>query len=410
MWSFGSGRQYATGIEIGTSKICVVIAEVSKTHPFRVLGVGQSISREVRKGSICDTEQTCAELREAIVEAEDSANVSIGDVCIGITGGNIHSVDSVSTQVVESGGIVSEEDVINVYHTAEDCRPKEVRNGMLLHRVPQPFILDDTVIRGSPVGLSGDRLCLPMHWIYGAHSNIHTVYSLLREMRLEPKYPVFNGFALACFLKDDERLKQGGLILDMGAGTTEYVFLQKGVIRHAGVLTIGGDHVSNDLALGLKLEINAAENLKISHGRAIRDPQAANVQLAVELRSGERRSVRFDHMQLIMELRLKETFRIIRKILQKEGLRLSPDQVVMICGGGACIPLIEKLASSVFQVNVIPYAVRPYGEIPESLKKPQFATPLALAIYCAGRMSGEKKGPLGKLRLLNFWKSREEEE
>jgi len=106
----------------------------------------------------------------------------------------------------------------------------------------------------------------------------------------------------------------------------------------------------------------------------------------------------------------KKLCHLKQNILQKEGLRLSPDQVVMICGGGACIPLIEKLASSVFQVNVIPYAVRPYGEIPDSLKKPQFATPLALAIYCAGRMSGEKKGPLGKLRLLNFWKSREEEE
>lgn len=394
---FNRGKRYATGIEIGTSKICVVIAEVSKGHPFKILGIGQSPSRGVRKGVICKPEYTNLEIRDAVAEAERSADAPIGDVCVGITGSHIRNVNSQGEHLVESeDGVVSQEDKLDVLKNAEECRPREVDTGYLLHRIRQPYFLDGVPV-DDPVGKTGEMLTLPMHWVYGMGSMVRTPVAILRDLCLEPKYPIFSGFAATLALMDAEQRQHGGLVIDLGAGTTEYVFVQRGHIRHAGVLPIGGDHVSNDLALGLKLEIGVAENLKISRGRAISDPQAKDAMLPFECPNGERKSIRFDHFQLIMELRLKEIFQIILTLLTEAQLHLTQDQGVMICGGGACIQMIEKLAASVFQVKTLPYKLSPFEGMCDAIKKPQFATPIGLARYCAAKMAREKGGPLAKI-------------
>lgn len=395
---FKKRKQYATGIEIGTSKICVVIAEVSEKYPFRVLGVGQSVSSGVRKGVIFNTEATIAEVRAAVADAESLANVSIGEVCVGITGGHIKSAFSMGEHMLESAdGRVTEEDREHALRNALDCPPKEISESVLvLHRIKQPCLLDGQ-LEEAGLNVRGRILTQPLYWIYGNRNQILEPIKILQDLCLEPKYPVFNGFAATIALMDAEQRKKGGLIIDLGAGTTEFAFTHGGCIRYAGSLSIGGDHVSNDLALGLKLEIGVAENLKTFHGRAICDPQAKNALLPFKTPAGENKSVRFDHFQTIMELRLKEIFQIIHETLADAGMQLGLDQGVMLCGGGACIQMISTLASSVFQAQSWPFCLNHLDGICDALKKPEFATPIGLAMYCASKMSRKTGGPLAKV-------------
>lgn len=396
---FGIGKQYATGIEIGTSKICVVVAEVSKEHPFRILSIGQSPSHGVRKGSICKEEYTLDDLRAAVSDAENAANVVIGDVCVGITGSHVHSVNTNGIQYVEGeNSIIAQEDKIDVLKNAEECLPDEIKNkNYILNKIRQPYILDGITVYDDPEGMYCSELVLPIHWVYSASKRkVDNILRLLRDMYLEPKNYIFTGFAMALAM-DREQKKRGGLIIDLGAGTTEYVFVQRGYIRHAGVLTIGGDHVSNDLALGLKLEIGVAENLKVSCGRAKRDSAANAAMLPYVSRNGERKEVRLDHFQLIMESRLREIFQVIHTKLAEVNLKLNGDQTVILCGGGACIQLINELAENVFQVKAVPYKLEPFEGICESVKAPQFATAIGLAQYRAAKLVSSKKGPLSNI-------------
>ena len=278
------------------------------------------------KGRIFNKEATIAEVRAAVADAESLANVSIGEVC-GDNRQPYKSAFSVGEHMLESAdGRVTEEDREDALKNAIECPPKEVSESVLvLHRIKQPSLLDGQ-LEEAGLNVSGRILTQPLYWIYGNRNQIFEPIRILQDLCLEPRYPVFNGFAATIALMDSEQRKKGGLIIDLGAGTTEFAFTHGGCIRYAGSLSIGGDHVSNDLALGLKLEIGVAENLKTFHGRAIRDPQATNALLPFKTPAGENKSVRFDHFQIIMELRLKEIFQIIRETLTDAGLQLGLDQ------------------------------------------------------------------------------------
>jgi cell division protein FtsA len=320
---------------------------------------------------------------------------------VGITGSHVKSALSMGEHMVESAdGRITDEDREDALKNALDCRPREMsNNSLVLHRIKQPFLVDGKP-EESGYNATARILTLPLYWIYANRAQTNIPIKILQNLSLEPKYPVFNGFAAAMVLMDAEQRQKGGLIIDLGAGTTEYVYIHRGSIRYAGSLSIGGDHVSNDLALGLKLEIGVAENLKTVWGRAICDPQAKGAMMPFEPSEGERGKVRFDHFQLIMELRLKEIFQIIRENLAEAKIHLAPDQGVVLCGGGACIQMISSLASSVFQAQSWPYRLNHLDGFVDALKKPQLVTPIGLARYCASKVSRKTGAPLANI--FNF--------
>src|SRR5580700_3991846 len=254
------------GLELGTSKICVVVGEQGADGAVNIIGLGQARSRGVRKGEISDPTQVEEDLRTAMFEAEQMADVEIRSVYLGVSGGHVRGFNNRGVHpVVSDDREISQDDVDDVVKNAKAINlPAE---NTVIHAVRQHFYVDGQDGVTNPVGMLGARLEVDMHVIHG-HAN-----RLVRATSLDVDDVVFSGIAASLALLTNEQKELGALVIDLGGGTTEFVVYVNGIIKHTGVLAVGGDHVSNDLAYGLKVPLSRAEKLKLEHGAALLDPQ-----------------------------------------------------------------------------------------------------------------------------------------
>ncbi|HSY53882.1 MAG TPA: cell division protein FtsA, partial [Opitutaceae bacterium] len=205
---------------------------------------------------------------------------------------------------------------------------------------------------------------------------------LVRGTQLEVDEIVFNGVASSLALLSGDQKELGALVIDIGGGTTEYVVYSDGAIRHTGVLAVGGDHVSNDLAYGLKVPLSRAEKLKIEHGAAQVTEEAKGQTISITNELGlELKRINVEHLQRIMSARLDEIFRLIAQEMEQAGLTDYLRAGVFLCGGGSRVPGIVKLAETVFQMNVSLGHPGAVGGLTNTLEQPEFCTAIGLAKY-----------------------------
>jgi cell division protein FtsA len=247
--------------------VCAVVGEVNSAGALNIIGVGQARSRGVRKGEIADASAAAEDVRNAIVEAEHMADVEIRSVYLGVTGGHVRGFSNRGVHpVVSADREIEREDVEDVIKNAKAINlPAE---NYVIHAIRQHFLVDgqDGII--DPVGMLGARVEVDMHVIHGNFNRLQNAVRVVKGLQLEVEAIVFNGLASSLALLTNEQKELGALVIDLGGGTTEYVVYSGGIIKHAGVLAIGGDHISNDLAYGLKVSLGRAEALKIKHGAA----------------------------------------------------------------------------------------------------------------------------------------------
>ena len=390
------------GLEIGTSKICVVVGELNADGALNIIGLGQSRSRGVRKGEIINPEQVEEDLRAAVFEAEQMADVEIRSVYLGVSGGHIRGFNNCGRHpVVSADREISEDDVQDVIKNAKAINlPAE---NTVIHAVRQHFSVDGQEDVTNPVGMLGARLEVDMHVIHGQANRLQNAIRLVRGTQLEVDEIVFNGIASSLALLNNDQKELGALVIDIGGGTTEFVVYSDGVIRHTGVLAVGGDHVSNDLAFGLKVPLSRAEKLKLEHGSALITEEAKGQSLSITNELGlELKRVNVEHLQRIMSLRLEEIFQLIAEELEHAGLTNYLRAGVFLCGGGSRVPGIVTLAENVFQMNVTPGHAAGISGITAALDQPEFAAAIGLVKY--GSVKNRKrasqpffKGFIGRL-------------
>ncbi len=258
------------GLEIGTSKVCAVVGELSADGALNIVGLGQARSRGVRKGEIIDTAKAEEDVRHAIVEAEQMADVEIRSVYLGVTGGHLRGFNNRGVHpVVSSDREISEEDAQDVVKNAKAINISAESH--VIHAIRQHFLVDGQEGITNPVGMLGARVEVDVHVIHGNRNRLQNAVRAVKGLQLEVDDIVFNGLASALALLTNEQKELGSLVIDMGGGTTEYVVYANGIIKHTGVLAVGGDHVSNDLAYGLKIPLGRAEQLKVDQGSALLD-------------------------------------------------------------------------------------------------------------------------------------------
>src|SRR5674476_529797 len=363
------------GLELGTAKICVVVGEQNAEGAVNIIGLGQSPSNGVRKGEICDTEKVEQEVRAAIFEAEQMADVEIRSVYLGVTGGHIRGFSNRGVHpVVSADREISDDDVQDVIKNAKAINlPAE---NTVVHAVRQHFFVDGQDGVTNPAGMSGARLEVDMHVIHGHANRLQNAIRLVRATQLEVNEIVFNGIASALALLTSEQKELGALVIDIGGGTTEYVVYSDGVIRHTGVLAVGGDHVSNDLAYGLKVPLSRAEKLKREHGSAFITGEAKGQSISITNELGlTLKTVNLEHLQHIMSLRLEELFEIIAHELEKAGLTDYLRAGVFLCGGK--FRLVERSGDAAHGTGV---AVRDV-HLEDALGQPEFAAAIGLVKY-----------------------------
>jgi cell division protein FtsA len=383
------------GLEVGTSKICAVVGEVNAAGALSIIGVGQSRSRGVRKGEIVDAGVASEDIRNAIVEAEQMADVEIRSVYLGVSGGHLRGFNNRGVHpVVSADREITEEDVQDVIKNAKAINlPAE---NHVVHVIRQHFHVDGQDGIQNPVGMLGARLEVDVHVVHGNFNRLQNPIRAVKSLQLEVEDIVFNGMASSLALLSNEQKELGALIIDIGGGTTEYVVCADGIIKHTGVLAVGGDHVSNDLAYGLKVPLGRAEQLKIEYGGALVDDVVKGQTISLGRDHGlAERSISLEHLRRIMSLRLEEIFQLIAQEIGQTGLLAYLRAGVFLCGGGARIPRIQELAQQTFGLPVSPGKTNSISGLRSALDQPEFAAAIGLVKF--GSFQSKKRGGRGSI-------------
>lgn len=376
-------EQIIVGLEAGTAKVCAVVGEVGESGALTILGVGQSESRGVRKGEIVDTALAEEDIRAAIADAEHQADVEIESVFLGVSGKHIQGFNNRGVHtIVTAGREIDEDDVQDVIKNAKVINLPVGHH--VVHAVRQHFLLDGQEGILNPVGMLGTRLEVDMHVVHGVLNRLQNTVRIVKGLQVDVDDIAFCGLASSLAVLTGEQKEIGSLVIDIGAGTTEYVVYSGGIVKHTGVLAVGGDHVTNDLAIGLKLPIGRAEQIKLSHGHALAEDGGQQQTVSLLSENGlPERPVNLEHLRRIMSARLEEIFEIIEQELARAGMLDCLRAGVFLCGGSARTPGLVALAERVFQTPAHLARNCSINSMSSTLDQPEFATAIGLVRFGA---------------------------
>jgi cell division protein FtsA len=376
-----SSSPVIAGLDIGTSKICAVIAQLNEQGALSIIGLGQARSRGVRKGEIVNANAAAEDIRNAIVEAEQTADAEVRSVYLGVTGGHVRGFNNRGFHPVPSDDReIMEEDVQDAVRNAKAINMSA--DNRVVHLIRQHFLVDGQEGIANPVGMYGARVEVDVHVVHGNFNRLQNPIRAVKNLQLEVEDIVFNGLASSLALLTNQQKEMGSLVIDIGSGTTEYVVYADGIIKHTGVLAVGGDHVSNDLAYGLKIPLGRAEQLKIDHGSAICDESCKGevVRLSNDFGVAEK-TINLEHLRKIMSLRLEEIFELIAQELDQAGMLTYLREGIFLCGGGVRTPDIDRLASQIFGLPCTIGNTSCISGLKSALNQPEFATAIGLVRY-----------------------------
>jgi cell division protein FtsA len=369
------------GLEVGTSKVCAVVGEVTAAGVIGIIGVGQARSRGVRKGEIVDPALAGEDIRNAIVEAEQMADVEIRSVYLGVTGGHVRGFNNRGVHpVVSADREITDDDVQDAIKNAKAINlPAE---NHVVHVIRQHFMVDGQDGILNPVGMLGAKIEVDVHVIHGNFNRLQNAIRAVKGLQLEVEDIVFNGLASSLALLSADQKELGAVVIDIGGGTTEFAVCADGIVKHTGLLAVGGDHVSNDLAYGLKVPLSRAEQLKVEHGGAVPDESVKGQTVSYTNSSGPTgRTINLEHLRRIMSVRLEEIFQLIAREVEQAGLLDYLRAGVFLCGGGARIPQVQQLAERVFGLPASLGKTNSINGLRSALDQPEFATAIGLVKF-----------------------------
>ncbi|MCA1964318.1 MAG: cell division protein FtsA [Prosthecobacter sp.] len=367
------------GLEIGTSKICVVVGEAKRDGAIKILGVGTAPSRGVRKGEIVDFQKVQTVLNDAIVRAEEPSEVMIRTVFLGVSGGHIRSLNSRGAwRLPEEQTEVTEDDVESAKEIARHVEiPQE---NVFLHSITRQYILDGVEGVRQPIGREGRVLEADYHIIHGVRGRIQNAVKCVREVPLEVEDVVFTAIAAAQVVLSREAKAQGALMIDIGGGTADYVLYEDGMITASGCVPLGGDHITQDIAMAVQIPDRRAEELKINEGSCDYADIAPDDIVRVEDDNGFMiAEVERAFLNEVIHLRVREIFEQVRLRCEKHIGRLGAG--VYLTGGTSLLKGIDVVAQDVFQRRVTRSGSAPVSGVTATFEKPQFSAPIGLIRY-----------------------------
>ncbi len=376
-----SKENIVVGLEIGTSKVCVVVADARADGTLKVLGVGQAPSRGVRKGEIVDFESAHKSVRDALADAEQKSDVDIHSAYIGITGQHITSFNNRgAVELPEDRDEIDADDLEEVKLNAREVSiPSQ---NAFLHAIIQHYYVDgqDGVL--NPVGMLGHKLEADYHIIHGIRTRVQNTIRCIKDVPLEVEDVVFNSLASAQVVVSQNQKNLGVLVLDIGGGTIDYVAYVDGAIKQSGVLAVGGDHITNDISMGLRIPMGRAERLKIDEGSATIGNCLPGETLFLPPEPGfAGREIERETLNSIIHYRLRETLDLLKRQLEAEPYLRFLGAGVVITGGCSLINGIGHLVEEVLGLPVQAAQSPPLQGVTSALTNPQLSTALGLIKY-----------------------------
>ncbi len=369
------------GLEIGTSKICVVVGESRPDGTTKILGVGQAPSRGVRKGEIVDFETAMKCVHEAVVDAEQKSDVMIRSVFVSVAGSHIQSFNNRGCVILpEDRDEIDDQDIEDVKVNAREVSVPAPN--AFLHSIIQHYHVDgqDGVL--SPVGMLGNKLEADFHIIHGVRTRIQNTIRCIKELPLEVEDVVFGPLASAQVVVTQHQKNLGCLVIDMGGGTTDYILYVDGAVKQSGCLAVGGDHITNDISMGLRIPMTRAEKLKIEEGGVILGNSLPGETVLLKDDSGfAGKEIERETLNTIINLRVRETFELLRRQLEEEAFINYIGEGIFITGGCSLLNGIDHLAEEVFDIPARVGHAQTISGITSAAENPQYSTAIGLIKY-----------------------------
>jgi cell division protein FtsA len=384
------------GLEIGTHKICVVVGEAKKDGSIKILGVGEAPSRGVKKGEIVDFDKVQICLNDALVRAEDRSDVMIRTVFLGVTGAHIESLNNIGRyRLPDDQTEITEDDVEEAKEIARNVSIPQ--QNVFLHSMTRQYIVDGQEAVRQPIGREARYLEADYHIVHGVRSRVQNAIRCVREVPLEVEDVVFNPIAAAQVVLTREAKEQGALMIDFGAGTADFVLYREGMLAASGCIPLGGDHITNDVAMAVEIPNTRAEKLKIQEGGTDYENVPHTEVIRVEDDTGHViAEVERAFLNEVIALRTEEILSLVRKRCEPHIGHLAAG--VYLTGGVSMMKGIENVARRVFETRVTKVGSAPVSGVLATFENPRFSTPIGLIRYA--QISDSEKPYLSPLKQL----------
>lgn len=387
-------------LDIGTSRIVVVVAHYNEDGQLEVQGCGTTVSRGLKAGMVVNIEETVESIRRAVEEAEEMTDCAIRNVNVGIAGSHIHSINASGAIPVREGEITPTvvERVLDAASAVKLTDDKRI-----LHVLPQEYAIDDQYGIRTPLGMSGVRLDARVHLITAGAGALHNLVKCVRHCGLTVDHVVLEQLASSeSVLTPDER-ELGVCLVDIGGGTSDIAVFYSGAIHYTATIPVAGDHVNRDIAIALSTRVQDAEQLKIEHGCAVSDPAQDDQILEVPGLGGRPAAqLRGSVLGDIIRPRYLELFELINDELRRSGYYDKIEGAgLVLTGGGAMVRSLDMLAEEVFNRPVRVGGPQHMRFRDERFNQPMYATGIGLLTYHDLANPG-----LGSSAVADSWRQR----
>lgn len=376
------------GLDIGTTKICVVVGEVTEDG-VDIVGIGSSPSTGLRKGVVVNIEETVKSVQKALEEAELMAGCEIRSVYAGIAGSHIKGFNSHGVIAVKDGE-VTPKDVERALEAASAVAIPLDRE--VIHTLPQEFIIDEQHGIIHPLGMAGVRLEVKVHIVTGAVTSAQNIVRSCHRAGLDVSDIVLEALASAKAVLTEEEREIGVALVDLGGGTTDIAIFANDSIKHTGVLALGGQNLTNDIAFGLRTPMASAERIKLKYGCAMVDLVRQDEIIEVPSVGGrEPRQLSRALLAEICQPRMEEILTLVDQELTRSGYKNLVSAGVVLTGGGALLDGCQELGEQIFNLPTRVGYPRNIGGLKDVVNSPKFATAVGLLCYGAAKEGGDKK-------------------
>jgi cell division protein FtsA len=381
-------EQIVSGLDIGTTKICMLIGRVSEDKKIEIISTGYSHSRGLKKGIVVDMEETAASIRKAATEAELKSGISVDWVTVGVSGDHVQSLNCHGAIPIEGKhNEISAEDVAQVVNAARSVPVPPDRE--VIHVLPQEFFLDNRGNIRNPIGLSGSRLDVNVHVVTCEAFLIQNLVNAVNRAQMRVNRVILQQLASAKAVLTPDEKDLGAALIDIGGGTTDIAIFSRNAILCTSVLPVGGDHFTRDLAVGLRTPTQDAEQIKKDFGTVLVDSFAPDE--IIEVPGVGTRSSRGIPRQAICQIlrdRAVEVLELIKNQIEHTGHREQLTAGVVLTGGGSLLEGMLELAEDTFELPVRPGLPQGVAGLTDDLTHPVYATAIGLAMFGAQENGG----------------------
>jgi len=371
-------KKLIVGLDVGTSKIAAIVAEIKPEGGFEIIGMGSHPSRGLKKGVVVNIETTVNAIQRALEEAELMADCKIREVYTGIAGSHIRSFNSQGMVAVKDKEVA----LADIERVVDTARAVQIPNDQqILHVLNQEFIIDGQEDVREPLGMSGVRLEVKVHIVTGAVSAAQNIVKCVRRCGLEVRDLVLQPLASAMAVISDDEKDLGVALVDIGGGTSDLVVFTHGAIRHTAVIPIAGDQITNDIAMALRTPTKDAEDIKERCGCTL--SQLADPQDMVEVPGlGERDPRQLSRKTLaeVIEPRVEELYSLVQTELRRSGYEELLSSGVVITGGSSVMQGMVELGEEIFHMPVRVGYPAYHGALAEAVRHPRHSTGVGLLL------------------------------